>query len=594
MLATVAGRPDLPDERATDFSPVADSYDGFDAKAAEQLRQDQCLMEDALRMGGASMYTTAQDGLNQTPDKLRTTADREYWNTTPLATAFDQDKAVADKEGDALNAYVDAWKKPLEGLSTPGGFTVTGFHWPPGTTGTGPGFFSQTGLSQWTAAQFWKSEGDFYEDPTPLADEATVKAVKDLGTPLYGKTPDPSLPTQQWQQAYAEHQAWDGLVNWSLEPTGADNARQFLSSGGFPRTAPEPGSVEYRLAVEDLKTRFATCAWRDPGRSEQGPRQGGRARVRRVAAGDRLPGHPAQPDPQRQPRRHQGARRRLQVAGRDAGPVLDRRPPDPLAGLLVRRRPRLDRRQPDGRHAHGAADKCLEVGASKKDNGTPVQIYTCNGSAGQKWEIRDDAFVNVNSGKCLEVKGAGTANGTTLQIWTCNNSAAQKWEYNTHATTRMFNPGTGNCLDLATYDNGRDARMWDCKGTDPQKFDMTPSGHNGTEKLDYPTKAQFDKAKAGVTAAQAAAKKQLDLLKAQATAAKKAATDTDTATQAAYAVADRAGAPRGRGLLAGQQKAQVTKGVGRRSRRAGPRPVTPPTRPPAPPPVTARPSPPVR
>ena len=146
-----------------------------------------------------------------------------------------------------------------------------------------------------------------------------------------------------------------------------------------------------------------------------------------------------------------------------------------------------------------------------------------------------------------------------LQIWTCNSSAAQKWEYDTHGTTRMYNPGTGNCLDLATYVNGRDARMWDCKGTDPQKFDIVPSGHNGTDKLDYPTKAQFDKAKKGVTDAQAAAKKQLDLIKAQATAAKKSATDTDTATQAAYAIADTAGAPRGRGLLVGQQKAQVTK-----------------------------------
>lgn len=559
MLATVAARTDLPDDRATDFSPVADSYDGFDAKAAEQLRQDQCLMADVLRMGGASMYTTAQAGLNQTPDKLRTTANREYWNTTPLSTAFVQDKAVADKEGDALNAYVDVWKKPLDGLSTPAGFTVTGFHWPPGTTGTGPGFFEQTGLSQWTAAQFWKSEGDFYEDPTPLADEATVKAVKDFGTPVYGKTPDPSLPGQQWQQAFAEHQAWDGLVNWSMEPTGADNARLFLSSGGFPRTAPEPGSVEYRLAVEDLKTRFASCAWRtpvDPSKVLGKEVASASAEWQQEIA--------AQATQRNQIlNSNRDATKALAAGSKSLGEMLGQ---SWIADRLARWQdywsaggPGWIGDSPMVVHAHGAADKCLEVGASKKDNGTPVQIYTCNGSAGQKWEIRGDAFVNVNSGKCLEVKGAGAANGTTLQIWTCNNSAAQKWEYNTHATTRMFNPGTGNCLDLATYDNGRDARMWDCKGTDPQKFDMTPSGHNGTEKLDYPTKAQFDQAKAGVTAAQAAAKKQLDLLKAQATAAKTAATTTDTATQAAYAVADKAGAPRGRGLLVGQQKAQVTK-----------------------------------
>ncbi|MER7836692.1 hypothetical protein ABTY98_12440 [Streptomyces sp. NPDC096040] len=45
-LAAVAGWPDLPHDRAADFSPVADSYGGFDTQAAEQLRQDQCLMAE--------------------------------------------------------------------------------------------------------------------------------------------------------------------------------------------------------------------------------------------------------------------------------------------------------------------------------------------------------------------------------------------------------------------------------------------------------------------------------------------------------------------------------------------------------------------
>lgn len=47
----------------------------------------------------------------------------------------------------------------------------------------------------------------------------------------------------------------------------------------------------------------------------------------------------------------------------------------------------------------------------------------------------------------------------------------------------------------------------------------------------------------------------------QAAAAKTAATTSDTAETAAYAVADKNGAPRGRGLLVGEQKAQVTQGA---------------------------------
>ncbi|MGW2958375.1 ricin-type beta-trefoil lectin domain protein [Streptomyces sp. NPDC001220] len=517
-------------------------------------------MAEVLRTGGAAMFSTAQNGLDQTPDKLHTAANREYWNPTPLSTAYDKDKDTADKAGDALNAYVDVWKKPLDGLSTPGGFTEAGFHWPPGTTGTGPGFFEQTGLGQWIAAQFWKSEDDFYKDPTPKADDATVKAVKDLGTPLYGGDPDPSLPSPQWQQAYAEHQAWDGLVNSSTPPTGTDDARVFLSSGGFPRTAPEPGSVEYRIAVEDLKTRFASCDWRSPVDPD---RVLGKEVADASAEWQReIAGQTTQRDQILNANRD--ATKALATGSKALGELLGQ---SWIADRLARWQdywsaggPGWIGDSPMIVHAHGAADKCLEVGGGKKDNGTPVQIYTCNGSVGQKWAISGDALVNVNSGKCLEVKGGGITNGTVAQISTCNTKTpAQKWEYDTHATSRLYNPGTGNCLDLATYDNGRDARMWDCKGTDPQKFDIAPSGHNGTDKLDYPTKAQFDKAKKGVTDAQAAAKTQLDLLKAQAAAAKKSATDTDTATQAAYAVADQAGAPRGRGLLVGRQKAQVTK-----------------------------------
>lgn len=562
VLTTVAGHPDLPHDRTADFSPVADSYDGFDTKAAEQLRQDQCLMAGVLRMGGPAMFSTAQNALSQTPDKLHAAANREYWSTTPLSTAYDQDKAAASKEGAALHDRVGEWHKPVAGLPTPGGFkTVADFEDPPGLVGDDTqDFFEQTGLSQWVGSRMWTAEDPFYDDPTPKADDVTLKAVKDLGTPLYGGDPDPSLPRPQWQQALDEHQAWDALVNWSTEPTGADNARLFLSSGGFPRTAPEPGSVEYRIAVEDLKTRFASCAWRSPVDPD---------RVLGKEVAD------ASTEWQQEIAAQAGQRDQILNANRDAtkalatgskalGELLGQ---SWIADHLTRWQdywsaggPGWIGDSPMIVHAHGATDKCLEVGGGSKASGTPVQIYTCNGSVGQTWKISDDALVNVNSGKCLEVKGGATANGTVVQIATCNGkSAAQKWQYDTHATSRLYNPGTGNCLDLATYENSRDARMWDCKGTDPQKFDFAPSGHNGTDKLGYPTKAQFDKVKKGVADAQTAAKAQLDLLKAQATAAKKSATDTDTATQAAYAVADRAGAPRGRGLLVGQQKAQVTK-----------------------------------
>ncbi|MGW5259083.1 virulence factor, partial [Streptomyces sp. NPDC004012] len=190
VLATLAARPDLLGRSTGDAAPVADSYDGFDAKGAEQLRQDQCLMAGALRLGGPGMYGLAQDALNQPADKLHGAANRDYWTDTPLSKAYDQDKAAADKEESALYAHIGDWK--IQGLSTPGGFaSKADFEWPPGMAGDDrQNFFAQTGLFKWVSEQFWKGEDDFYQDPTPKADDATVKAVKDLGTPLYGSNPD--------------------------------------------------------------------------------------------------------------------------------------------------------------------------------------------------------------------------------------------------------------------------------------------------------------------------------------------------------------------------------------------------------------------
>ncbi|WP_329243805.1 ricin-type beta-trefoil lectin domain protein [Streptomyces canus] len=562
LIGSVAVQPDLISRYAADdmasVADVGDSYDGFDAKAAEQLREDQCRLGEVLRMGGPAMFGVAQDGLNQTPDKLHAAANREYWNDTPLSAAFKQDRDAADKEGSALYDHIRDFQ--ISGLPQPGGFkSKVDFEWPPGTSSDDrPNFFQQTGISKWIWEQFWKSEGDFYRDLTPTADEATVKAVKDLGDPLYGGDPDPNAP--DWNQEYEEHQAYDGLVNWSMEPTSADNARLFLSYGGFPRTAPEPGSVEYRIAVEDLKTRFASCAWRTPVDPNK-------VLGKEVAA--------ASAEWQQEIAAQATPRNQLLTANKTATKALaaGSKALGEMLGLswradhLVRWQdywsaggPGWIGTSPFVVHAHGATDKCLDVAGGKKDNGTPVQIYTCNGSAGQKWQIDGDRLVNPNSGKCLTVKGGASANGTPVQISTCGTGASQKWQYGTHGTSRLYNPGTGNCLDLADYTNSRDGRMWDCTGKAPQQFDVVPSGHQGADDdLDYPTKAQFDQAKKGVTDAQTAAKTQLDLLKAQATAAKTAATTSDTALTTAYGIADKAGAPRGRGLLVGQQKAQVTK-----------------------------------
>ncbi|MEV6114879.1 RICIN domain-containing protein [Streptomyces sp. NPDC052109] len=566
-LAVVAGLAVQPGSSPLNAEPASDSYPWYQDTAAEQLRQDQCLMTDVLRLGGPSMAATAQDGLNQSADKLHVLANRERWEQTPLSTAYQKDRDAAGKDLDALSTLQDGWKKSLDGLTTPAGFTDTGFHWPPGTGNDGQrSFYEQTGLTPWIADRFWRNDVDFYNDDTPKADDETLKAVDAVGGPLYGKDPDPAGTTQQeWNRALAEHSAFQWMHGSPAANAGADDARVFLSSGGFPRTAPQPGTPEFRIAVEDVKSRFAACGWRDPLDPDDVLGD-----VTSTAAGEWQQEVSSQ------------AAQRNQILDADKTAVEALAKGAKALGEMLGHSWVADRLtrwqdywQPGGLgwvgdspaviEVHAAKGKCLDVQGGKKDNGTPVQVYTCNGSAAQKWVLygsEDSLHLrNVNSLKCLDVQSGNNANGTKIQISSCTGSPAQTWDSGLRGATSLKNAGTGKCLDLHTLDNGNDAQLYTCNGTAAQQFDIAPSGHSGTDAPSYPDKAQFDKAKAGITAAQAGAKKQLAALKAQLATAQTAATTSDTALQAAYGIADANGAPRGRGLLVGQQKAQVTRGA---------------------------------
>ncbi|MFG2951871.1 polymorphic toxin type 27 domain-containing protein [Streptomyces adustus] len=564
-LAVLAGLAVQPGATPLNAAPVGDSPAWYDDTPGEQLRQDQCLMADVLRVGGASMAATAQDGLNQSADKLHVLADRKHWEQTPLAVAYDSDRTAAGKQLDDLSALRDGWKKPLEGLNTPGGFTETGFHWPPGSPGDGQEtFYNQTGLTTWIANRFWQNDDDLYEDSTPKADEKTLKAVDDLGNPRYAPDPDPTLPGPEWKRALAEHDAFAWMH--SAGNAGADDARVFLTSGGFPRTAPQPGTPEYRIAVEDMKTRYAACAWRDPLDPDN-------------VLGDIAT---TAADEWQQEIASQAAQRN-QVLGANKNAVdALAKGAKALSEMLGHSwiADHLTRWQDywsaggigwigDGQleiQVPGATGKCLDVAGGGKTNGTPVQIYTCNSGAAQKWQLLGSydggyTLVNPNSGKCLEVLNGAGADGTKIQIRDCGSSKAQQWAFDIRSAGPLRNAASGKCLHLPTFDNSKDAVLSTCNGSSAQTFRIVPKTHTGDGKLGYPDKAQFTKATAGIAAAQAAAKKQLAVLKTQLTAAQQAATVSDTALQAAYGIADANGAPRGRGLLVGQQKDQVTKGA---------------------------------
>lgn len=535
---------------------LAADYDWYEDTAAEQLRQDQCLMSDVLRLGGPTMAATAKDGLNQSPERLRVLADRAHWENTPLATAYQSDRDAALVELNRLDALHDSWK--ISGLETPGGFgSVADFEWPPGTSGDdGEDFHSQTGLTAWIADRFWKAEGDFYEDATPPADAATVAAVKALGQPLYGGTPDPSQP--DWNRKIALRDAYEYLTDWSLEPTGADNARLFLSSGGFPTSAPVPGTAEHRVAVEDLKSRFAACAWRDPIDPEKvlgevsataGAEWQQEIGSQAAKRNDILTAN-------------KNAVQALTVASESMGKMLGH---SWVADHITRWQDYWSSGgigwigdSPMTVQIPGAAGKCLGVQGAGTANGTAVEVVACSTATAQQWRVNGGygegySLQNVNSQKCLDL----ATNLTKIQISACNGTPKQVWKFSARAGATLQNLGANKCLNFPTYTAGQDALAAVCSTAATQKVLFKVSAHNGT----VPPTAEFTKATQRLTAARTGAQAELAELKRQATAATAAQTASTTAEQAAYAIADANGAPRGRGLLVGQQKAQVTQGA---------------------------------
>ncbi|GGT16066.1 ThuA domain-containing protein [Streptomyces chromofuscus] len=118
----------------------------------------------------------------------------------------------------------------------------------------------------------------------------------------------------------------------------------------------------------------------------------------------------------------------------------------------------------------GVNGKCLDVDGGQTADGTEIQLWTCNGSAAQRWTVADGTFKAL--GKCLDVSGGGSADGTRIQLWTCNGTGAQQWSAQADGTVR--NPQSGKCLDASggTWNDGTPVHLWTCHTGPNQKWTL--------------------------------------------------------------------------------------------------------------------------
>jgi len=125
-------------------------------------------------------------------------------------------------------------------------------------------------------------------------------------------------------------------------------------------------------------------------------------------------------------------------------------------------------------HPIGDETKCVDVRGAVFANGTPVQIYDCNGSSAQKWLLHkyNTKVQLAGTNFCLD-SGTNPINGSKMKIWQCfDNLAAQAWYYDDNGNIKL--PTLNQCLDVTDgqFVNSNPLQVWQC---------AAPAGFNANQ-----------------------------------------------------------------------------------------------------------------
>jgi poly(3-hydroxybutyrate) depolymerase len=128
--------------------------------------------------------------------------------------------------------------------------------------------------------------------------------------------------------------------------------------------------------------------------------------------------------------------------------------------------------QSNGTIVGAGSGRCLDVPGASTANGTQVQLFDCQGGAGQRWTYTANRQLMVYGNKCLDANGRGTTNGTAVIIWDCNGQANQQWNINAGGT--ITGGQSGLCLDAngAATGNGTRLVLWSCNGGANQQWSL--------------------------------------------------------------------------------------------------------------------------
>jgi hypothetical protein len=124
---------------------------------------------------------------------------------------------------------------------------------------------------------------------------------------------------------------------------------------------------------------------------------------------------------------------------------------------------------PGAIHSGINSGKCVDVQHSNPADGTPVQIYDCNGTGAQIWtHAFSGKTVLTALGKCLDVTNNLGYPGNKVQLWNCNTGGNQEWTIGSDHSLQSL----GYCLDdpNSNTTNSTQLQIYICNGTNAQKW----------------------------------------------------------------------------------------------------------------------------
>lgn len=115
--------------------------------------------------------------------------------------------------------------------------------------------------------------------------------------------------------------------------------------------------------------------------------------------------------------------------------------------------------------------RCIDVTNKTAKDGTPLQIWTCNGLANQKWLFASDGTVR-SLGLCMDVAGGSTQNGAVIQLATCHTKYNGAQQFVLSSVGDLVNTQAHKCVDVVNQGTSAGTRLqlWTCNGKPNQKW----------------------------------------------------------------------------------------------------------------------------